>query len=158
MKILDKALWTAALAMAALTGATAAANAQENMSLADLATDAAMAQSFKAMAGTSEIPDWVGEGIVTTPAQKVRFDGKEWMAMQGCQQHDCATNQIAVIYAPESGAMFGVLSTLESDSGPQVLRWLGMGGGAETIDGRTILFAALSGSLANHPDAFSYDD
>ena len=33
----------------------------------------------------------------------------------------------------------------------------GYGGGAESIDGRTILYAALTGSLDNHPQAFNYD-
>ena len=37
------------------------------------------------------------------------------------------------------------------------LTWLGIGGGAESIDGRTILYAALTGSLDNHPQAFNYD-
>ena len=32
-----------------------------------------------------------------------------------------------------------------------------IGGGAESIDGRTILYAALTGSLDNHPQAFNYD-
>ncbi len=35
------------------------------------------------------------------------------------------------------------------------LTWLNVSD-ALSIDGKTVLFAALSGSLDNHPDAFNY--
>jgi hypothetical protein len=37
----------------------------------------------------------------------------------------------------------------------EVLTWLTIGGGDESIDGRTILYAALTGSLENHRGQFN---
>lgn len=48
-------------------------------------------------------------------------------------------------------------AAVETDDTVERLTWLGIGGGAESIDGRTILYAALTGSLDNHPQAFNYD-
>ena len=156
MMISRKTALATAFSLVALTGLGTAAIAQDAPSLADLGSDSALAAAFKKMSGSVKMPEWISTGIVTTPSQKVSFDGKEWIAMSGCKPHDCAAEQIAVIYSPASGEMFGVLSQMPDENQPQTLRWLNMQGGAETIDGRTILFAALTGSLANHPEAFNY--
>lgn len=131
--------------------------AQDGPSLADLGSDAALAADFDKMAQGASIPDWVRGAAVTTPAQTAQFDGKDWQVMSACKQHDCGAHQIAVIRSAD-GAMHGVLSELAEDGSSQTLTWLNMTGGAETIDGRTVLFAALSGSLANHPEAFNYPE
>lgn len=155
MKLIARAGCIASLGMALL--GPVAATAQEAPTLADLGRDAALTKAFETMAQTSELPDWLRQGMVTSPTQNAGFDGKSWLVMSGCKPHDCASHGIAVIYSPESGAMHGVLSDTSEDGSEQALRWLNIGGGAESIDGRTILFAALTGSLANHPDAFDYD-
>ena len=49
-----------------------------------------------------------------------------------------------------------MLSVAGPTEGAEKLTWLNIGGGSESIDGRTILYAALTGSLENHPDAFNY--
>ena len=124
--------------------------------LADLGRDNALAAAYAAMSEGHPMPDWIADGIVVTPAQPVAFGGKTYLAMQGCKQHDCAANQIAMLYAPEDGAAYGVLSVRDGD-GAELLTWLNIGGGPESIDGRTILYAALTGSLGNHPESFRYE-
>ncbi|WP_199259577.1 Ivy family c-type lysozyme inhibitor [Paracoccus binzhouensis] len=146
-----------ALTLAAGLGLGQAASAQDaaGPSLADLGRDQALTAAFETMAKGHEIPAWVREGMVTTPSQKVSFDGSDYLAMTGCKQHDCAANQIAMLYAPDRGEAYGVLS-VHDGKGAELLTWLNIGGNAESIDGRTILYAALTGSLANHPEAFDY--
>ncbi|MFC3570988.1 Ivy family c-type lysozyme inhibitor [Paracoccus sp. TOH] len=146
-----------ALTLAAGLGLGQAALAQEDAgpTLADLGQDQALTAAFEKMAAGHEVPAWIREGMVTTPSQKVSFGGKDYLAMTGCKQHDCAANQVAMLYAPDSDKAYGVLS-VHDGKGAELLTWLNIGGDAESIDGRTILYAALTGSLANHPEAFDY--
>ncbi len=140
----------------ALAGFPALALAQDaGPSLADLGKDQALTAAFDAMTKGHEVPAWLRDGAVTSPAQKVSFDGKDYLAMTACKPHDCAANQMAMLYAPTSGEAYGVLS-VHDGAGAELLSWLNIGGNAESIDGRTILYAALTGSLANHPEAFNY--
>ncbi|WP_017997764.1 Ivy family c-type lysozyme inhibitor [Paracoccus sp. N5] len=126
-------------------------------SLADLGQDQALTAAFDKMAEGHPMPEWLRGAAVTTPAQKVSFGGKDYLAMTACKQHDCAANQLAMLYAPDSGEAYGLLS-VQDGKGAELLTWLNIGGNAESIDGRTILYAALTGSLANHPEAFDYKD
>jgi len=135
----------------------APAFAEDAPTLADLRNDAALTAAFEAMAGETPMPDWLEQPIVTTPTAKASFDGKSWLVMYGCKQHDCAAHRIAVIYSAEAGKMHGVLSDTSENGDEEALRWLNIGGGPESIDGRTILYAALTGSLANHPGDFDYN-
>ncbi|QRZ15903.1 C-lysozyme inhibitor [Paracoccus methylovorus] len=128
---------------------------ETGLTLADLGKDQKLATAFEKMADGHQLPAWLREGAVVSPSQKVAFGGTEYLAMTACEQHNCAENQMAVLYAPDSGTAYGVLSVRDGE-GAELLTWLGMAGGPETIDGRTILYAALSGSLANHPADFIY--
>lgn len=125
------------------------------LTLADLGRDQGLTAAVEKMAEGHQMPEWLREGAVISPSQTVAFGGQEYLAMMACKQHDCAENQFAVLYAPGSGTAHGVLSVRDGE-GAELLTWLGMAGGAETIDGRTILYAALTGSLANHPQDFRY--
>ena len=51
--------------------------------------------------------------------------------------------------------MSGVLSVVNENTAQEKLTWMNVSD-ALSIDGKTVLFAALSGSLENHPDAFNY--
>ena len=117
--------------------------------------DPGLAAAFDAMTARQPLPDWLDGSLVESATRAAAFDGKEWLVMSACKAHDCAAHRIAVLYDPKDGAMHGVLS--ETDGMVERLTWLGIGGGAESIDGRTILYAALTGSLDNHPQAFNYD-
>ncbi|WP_233168191.1 hypothetical protein [Xylophilus sp. ASV27] len=52
--------------------------------------------------------------------------------------------------------MYGVLSVRGPKQGTEHLTWLDIGGGPESVDGRAVLHAALTGSLENHPGAFNH--
>ncbi len=125
-------------------------------SLADLTADEKMEAAFDDMAGDVELPDWVKSKAVTSPGQRVSFDGKEYLAMTGCEQHQCGAHKIAVLYEEQSGTMYGLLSAEDEESGSETLTWLNIGGGPESIDGKTLLFAAVTGSIENHPEDFQY--
>lgn len=142
---------------AGLLALTSTAFAENSLTLADLGQDQALTAAFDQMAQGQEIPEWVRGGAVTSPAGHAAFDGKNYVVLTGCKQNECAANQIALLYQPEAGEMFGLLVTGEQTV-QQQLTWLNIGGDAESIDGRTILFAATTGSLDNHPDAFDYRD
>ncbi|WP_347266881.1 Ivy family c-type lysozyme inhibitor [Paracoccus sp. (in: a-proteobacteria)] len=143
-----------ALALAAGLAASQA-TAETVPSFADLGRDPALTAAYRQLAAGADLPGWLQDGAVTTPGQIVGFGGQEFVAVSACRQHDCAAQRFAMLYDPETGAAFGLLSSVEGETAEQ-LRWLGIGGGPESIDGRTILYAALTGSLANHPGAFSY--
>lgn len=138
-------------------GQTALAQDAAGPTLADLGKDQALTAAFDRMADGHPMPEWLRGPSVTTPAQRVSFGGKDYLAMTACKQHDCAANQMAMLYAPDSGEAYGLLA-VHDGKGSELLTWLNIGGGAESIDGRTILYAALTGSLANHPDAFAYGE
>ncbi len=84
------------------------------------------------------------------------FGGDKVYVMSACKQHGCGSEQIAVMYDPNKKIMCGVLLVANPETRAEKLTWMNLGGGNETIDGRTILYAALTGSLENHPDAFDY--
>lgn len=147
-----------AATLAAALPALAEDNPPELPTLAQLDKDQAMTAAFDAMTVNRTAPDWLKTAAVTSPTHEVGFDGKSWLAMSSCKQHDCAAHRIAVIYDPKANVMYGLLSDSSDDGADEKLTWLNMGGGAETIDGRTILYAALTGSLENHPKGFDYND
>lgn len=111
---------------------------------------------FDKMSEGWEVPAWVRHDAVSSPGQKVSFGGREYSAFWACQNNDCGNNQISVIYNEADKQMFGLIVRSDSENGPQTLNWMGLGGGDETIDGKTILYAAVTGSLANHPTSFNF--
>lgn len=129
--------------------------AQQEMTLSSLATDSETSKAFHKMSKDHNLPDWVMKGGTGTPAMKVTLDSKDYQVVSACKPHDCAAEQIAILYAPDSKSMSGVFSKQPGGGNQQNLVWLNSGSDI-SIDGRTVLFAALSGSLENHPDMFSF--
>lgn len=142
--------------MLALPVTSFARNDQAEPSLADLLVDEKMETAFDNMAGDAKLPEWVKSGAVTSPGRRVSFDGQEYLAMTACEQHRCAAHKIAVLYDEHSGTMYGLLTEGDDESGSEILTWFNIGGGPESIDGRTLLFAATTGSIENHPEDFQY--
>lgn len=152
-------LLAAGLAIAAIASTAAAAqgtdaDASARWSFSAIAKNAQARRAFDAMARGHQLPAWVRKGVVESPAVAVEMAGRSYQVMQACKPHDCADQQIAVMYSPGHGAMYGVL--LSRGGSSEKLTWLNIGGGGESIDGKTILYAALTGSLANHPKAFYF--
>lgn len=145
------------LAALALAGWTTTALAEgPNPSLGDLSSNPKMAAAFDKMVGETKVPDWIKDRIVSSPGQTVSFAGKDYLAMSGCEQHLCGPHQVAVLYDAEAGQMYGVLSESDELGGAESLTWLNIGGGPESIDGKTLLYATLTGSVENHPADFHY--
>ncbi|HAV1958270.1 TPA: C-lysozyme inhibitor [Enterobacter hormaechei subsp. steigerwaltii] len=132
-----------------------AAYAQTEMTVSSLATDSETSKAFHEMSKDHNLPGWVMKGGTSTPATKVSLDNKTYQVVSACKPHDCAAEQIAILYAPDSKSMSGVFSKQSGEENKQKLVWLNSGSDI-SIDGRTVLFAALSGSLQNHPDAFNF--
>ena len=80
---------------------------------------------------------------------------ESWQVLSACKPHDCGSERVAVLWSEKSQQMSGVFSTVNEKTTQEKLTWLNVSD-ALSIDGKTVLFAALSGSLENHPDAFNY--
>lgn len=144
------------LVVASLTLLSAAsAFAHNDISVRKLATDSETSKAFHKMSKEHNLPDWVMKEGTETPARKVTLDSKAYQVVSACKPHDCAAEQIAILYSPEGKSMSGVFSKQTAEGNQQNLVWLNSGSEI-SIDGKTVLFAALCGSLENHPDAFNF--
>ncbi len=148
---------TIAVALTSILSAATGAFAQDNpTTFREIAGNPAAAAAFKAMAEGHRLPDWIHGKTVESPGHEVTFEGEKFYVMSACKQHDCGSERIAVMYDPGKKIMYGLLSSADQQAVSEKLTWLNIGPGNEAIDGRTILYAALTGSLENHPDAFNY--
>lgn len=139
----------------ALSCSALSAYAAESLTISHLATDKVTAEAFKAMVGSQKLPAWVTQGGTTSPNQNVVIDGHKYVVLNSCKPHDCSAQSIAVLYSPESKVLAGVFSEVDEQSVHQKLTWLNISDNL-SIDGKTVLFAALTGSLDNHPDSFNF--
>ncbi|MFK0167124.1 Ivy family c-type lysozyme inhibitor [Rhizobium sp. NPDC090279] len=124
--------------------------------LHDIPSGPAARKAFEEMAKGHALPEWVRGGSTDSETVKLAFDGNEVYVMSGCKRHDCIAEKMAVIYNPKGNIMYGVFATWDEKTSTEKLIWLNIGGGEESMDGKTILYAALTGSLGNHPGAFNY--
>ena len=142
--------------MSILTSAPSAFAQSHPATFREIASDPMAAGAFKAMAKGHSLPDWINGKTVESPGHEVLFGGQKVYVMSACKQHDCGSERIAVMYDPGKKIMCGLLLSADQKTVTEKLTWLNIGPGNEAIDGRTILYAALTGSLENHPDAFNY--
>ncbi|CBJ47587.1 putative inhibitor of lysozyme [Erwinia amylovora ATCC 49946] len=138
-----------------LSVSTLSAYAQSDLTVSDLATHNDTKAAFKKMVGKHPLPGWVTEGGTSSPNRQVDIDGKHFLVLNACKPHDCAAQNIAVLYSAEAKKMAGVFSTRDEKEFSQTLLWLNIDDDL-SIDGKTVLFAALTGSLENHPDQFNF--
>lgn len=132
------------------------AQAAAPLTISSLATDKVTEDAFKMMVGSQALPQWITQGGTTSQNQDVVIGGKKYIVLNSCKPHNCAAESIAVLYSPESKALSGVFSTLDEQAVHQKLTWLNISDEL-SIDGKTVLFAALTGSLDNHPDSFNFN-
>lgn len=136
-----------------ILAASANAIAQEDTTLNDLAKKEPAA--FSQMLKGHHLPGWIKSGGTATPARTVKLGDDEYQVFSVCKPHDCAAERLAVLWSEKSQQMSGLYSTVDEKTSQEKLTWLNVSD-ALSIDGKTVLFAALSGSLENHPDAFNY--
>ncbi|WP_051909614.1 Ivy family c-type lysozyme inhibitor [Paenirhodobacter enshiensis] len=142
------------IALLAVPGTMSAARAEAPpVTLSVEMKDAAFAHRLRTLFGKEARPDWLAEATEAEPVA-VTLDGRPYTVLLACKKHDCANHQLAILFDAER--MYGLRFETRDNSAEERLTWLNIGGGAESIDGRTILYAAITGSLFNHPDAFSF--
>lgn len=75
------------------------ANAQTPQYLFDVTGKSPYKQAYQDMLA---FPEWVRTGQGTsTPLQEVVIDGQKYTLGQMCKPHDCADNQLIVIFSPD---------------------------------------------------------
>lgn len=141
----------AAAAMLMSAGAFAA----DNLTVSDLATNKDSKAAFSKMVKGHKLPAWVSKGGTTTPAQTVKIGGTEYQVLSACKPHNCSAERVAVLWSEKNQTMSGLYATANDKTDKESLTWLNIND-ALSIDGKTVLYAALSGSLENHPDAFNF--
>ena len=132
-------MFKAITTVAALVIATSAM-AQDDLTISSLAKGETTKAAFNQMVQGHKLPAWVMKGGTYTPAQTVTLGDETYQVMSACKPHDCGSQRIAVMWSEKSN---------------QKLTWLNVND-ALSIDGKTVLFAALTGSLENHPDGFNF--
>ncbi|MTD40915.1 C-lysozyme inhibitor [Erwinia sp. CPCC 100877] len=143
------------LAAALFLAAGSAAAADSDLSISQLATAQSTKAEFARMVEGHKLPAWVTKGGTRTGTKEVQLGENRYLVLESCKPHDCGSERIAVLYSPKLKRMMGLYSTVDEAKSIETLTWLNVGD-AESIDGKTVLYAALTGSLENHPDAFSF--
>nr|WP_315298737.1 Ivy family C-type lysozyme inhibitor [Raoultella terrigena] len=141
--------------IASLLSVMAFSACADEFTVSDLAKNKQTQALFTQMTRHQTLPDWVVKGGTSSATQEVTIGGVRYQVLQSCKPHDCAAQSIAVLYSPEAKKMSGVFSSTAENGAEQQLRWLNVPDEL-TIDGKTVLFAALSGSLDNHPQSFNF--
>lgn len=144
-----------AMIAAAAVLMTSGAFAADNLTIQDLASNKDSKAAFSKMVEGHKLPAWVTKGGTTTPAKTVKLGDAEYQVLTACKPHDCAAERVAVLWSEKSQTMSGVFSTVNDKTAKESLTWLNVGD-ALSIDGKTVLYSALTGSLENHPDAFNF--
>lgn len=147
---MNKVLIASLFSMSAFT-----AHAQEAPTISSLATDKTTAAAFKEMVGKTSLPKWVIQGGVGSPGQNIILGGVNYLLQTACKPHDCDAEKIAILFSPKNNTMAGVLALSDAQENKQTLRWMNISDEL-SIDGKTVLFAALTGSIDNHPHLFNF--
>lgn len=144
-----------AIITAAAVLMTSGAFAADTLTIQDLASNKDSKAAFSKMVKGHTLPAWVSKGGTLTPAKTVKLGDTEYQVLRACKPHDCASERVAVLWSEKNQTMSGVFSTVNDKTAKESLTWLNVGD-ALSIDGKTVLYAALTGSLENHPDAFNF--
>ncbi|EEK5540025.1 C-lysozyme inhibitor [Salmonella enterica] len=137
------------------SGLATSAYAQDELTISKLAVDQDTKAEFQKMAANQHLPKWVTQGGTDSQGQKVNIAGNQYLVLTSCKPHDCSSQRIAVLYATATKKIAGVFSSVEEKTGNEKLQWLNLPDDL-SIDGKTVLFAALTGGLDNHPDSFNF--
>ncbi|VWD59525.1 Inhibitor of vertebrate lysozyme [Burkholderia lata] len=121
--------------------------ASKTWSMSAIAGDRVASAAFDVMKKGHRLPAWVSRGGTESPAITLSYNGHHAYVMTACRPHNCGAERIAVLYDLEKNVMYGLLSSVGPDRDAEHLTWLNIGGGDESIDGKTILYGALTGSL-----------
>lgn len=127
--------------------------AESPATLSDLAVKDETKALFKKMIKDQKLPNWVMKGGTDSEKLNINLKGNDYQIYSSCKPHQCGLEQIAVLYSPKARIMTGVFAKNTERDTLQKLVWLKVPDDL-SIDGKTVLFATLTGTLANHPDWF----
>lgn len=89
---------------------TAFAAAAESIVTADaLLRDAAFKASYLAALGTRSRTKWLATLENSAPVATVRAGGEDWQQVTPCKPHDCADNNLLLLWSPTRKAVRGRL-------------------------------------------------
>ena len=114
-------------------------------------------RAFSQLIAGQHLPGWIKKGGVETPMQEVTLNNTTYQVYYSCKPHDCAAERFALIYSPADNSMSGLWSRNDEKHHKEQLRWLNISD-KFSVDGKTVLYAAISGSLANHPHDFNFSN
>lgn len=114
--------------------------------------DATFAHRVDALFGKAAPPDWLKTATGSEPVT-VKIGGTSYTVLLACKQHDCGNHQLVVMF--NADAMYGLRFETRDLSPSERLTWLNLGNGPGRGDRKTVLYAAITGSVFNHPEAFS---
>lgn len=136
----------------AFLAASTHAMAQTDMTLDGLAKKEPAA--FSQMVKGHTLPAWIKSGGTGSPARTVKLGAEVYQVFSVCKP-TTAQRSASPCCGRKNPEMSGLYSAVDEKTAQETLTWLNVGD-ERSIDGKTVLFAALSGSLENHPDAFNY--
>ncbi|CAI3935288.1 Ivy family C-type lysozyme inhibitor [Commensalibacter papalotli (ex Botero et al. 2024)] len=136
-------------------GLSTHAYAQDEVTINKLATNQNTKKALEKIVADQHLPKWITQAGTVSPTQKVKIKGNQYLVMTSCKPHDCNSQKVAFIYEPTTKKIAGVFSSMNEKDGSEKLKWLSVPDNL-SIDGKTILFAALTGSLDNHPNDFNF--
>lgn len=131
--------------------------AETPVKFSDLAVKTETKTLFKEMIKNQKLPKWVVAGGTDLETQSIQLKGDDYRVYSSCKPHQCGLEKMAVLYSPKARILAGVFAKSTEHETQQKLVWLNVSD-TLSIDGKTVLFAALTGSLANHPDWFSQNE
>jgi hypothetical protein len=121
--------------------------------LSDLAVNKETKALFKEMTKAQKLPKWVLQGGTDGETHSIYLKGNDYQISSSCKPKQCGLEQIAVLYSPTARIMAGVLAKNTEHETQQKLIWLNVPDSL-SIDGKTVLYATLTGAIDNHPNWF----
>lgn len=100
--------WVAALA-AALTAAAVAHAADAMLTAADLLKNPKFKSAYTAALGPRANERWLAAMSNSAPVRTIQVAGEAYQVATPCKPHDCADNNLLLLYAPASGKVYGHL-------------------------------------------------
>lgn len=134
---------------------TVGVQAQGAMTLSEFASEKTIKVEFKKMIRERNLPAWVSEGGVGSLEKTIVTRGTSWRIFSACRPHDCESESVAVMWSEKTKRLAGVFSVIDDKTSQEKLTWINISDEL-SIDGKTILYAALTGTLDNHPGAFNF--
>ena len=146
--------FTQLFAIVALSAGTAVAeDLPRNLSV-EMA-DPAFAARLYTLFGDQEKPVWL-EGATEAEPVHVTLGETGFTVFLACKKHDCGDHQLVVMASADE--IYALRFEAGEHEGAEQLQWFGLDGEPESQDVKTVIYAAISGSLYNNPARFQWQE